>query len=201
MAARFQTPTEGQPAREYAAPGQRHVASARAGNVHRHAHGQVEQVCGTLHRDHVGGCIRPSGTAHRTPDGNAPHADCALRVQRGAAPLLPVAGQETRRTGDDGGGIERGVQDPTRGRLRPRQGIEGPEQPCGLGAGRTARRRHRVERRDRQQRHRPHSRDPRGDRTPRTGIARMPARTRQDSDRGPSRRNHTARTDEQGTAS
>ena len=45
-----------------------------------------------------------------TPDGNAPHADCALRVQRGAAPLLPVAGQETRRLSACGAGQSNGSE-------------------------------------------------------------------------------------------
>lgn len=44
-----------------------HMASAHAGNVHRHGHGPREQVRGALQRGHAGGRVRRAGAAARTP--------------------------------------------------------------------------------------------------------------------------------------
>lgn len=67
VAARDQAPAQGQPAGRHAAPGREHMASAHAGNVHRHGHGPREQVRGALQRGHAGGRVRRAGAAARTP--------------------------------------------------------------------------------------------------------------------------------------
>lgn len=122
VAARNQTAEESQSAREHAAPRWQHMASAHARNVHRHAHGQDEQVRGPFRHRHAVGGVRAPGTAHRIVGRRQFHDAQTLCGEPCAVPLLPSAGKETRRAEDHGRGVERGVQTPTRERWRPGQG-------------------------------------------------------------------------------
>lgn len=122
VAARNQTAEEGQSAREHAAPRWQHMASTHARNVHRHAHGPVEQVRGPFRHRHAVGGVRPPEAARRIVGRRRFHDAQTLCGESRAVPLLPSAGKETRRAEDDGRGVERGVQTPARERWRPGQG-------------------------------------------------------------------------------
>lgn len=105
----------------------KHAASdvqqpSHARNVHRHAHGPVEQVRGPFrHRHAVGGVWTPEA-ARRIVGKRRFHDAQTLCDESRAIPLLPSAGKEIRRAEDDGRGVERGVQTPARERWRPGRG-------------------------------------------------------------------------------